>query len=502
MFWFVKATLFVAAAFFQNRLGALLRQPENETRPKPSGLSDVNVPVVEEGRAIAIAWGTVHLKSPAVLWYGKLSTQEIPDSGGWFYFLNVMYGWCHGPVDAVESFQWDGITVPMSQLPRFPGDIRPLTYPLERGATNPTEVWLIGYLIFGGSGREGGIDGRYAVHWGTLDQEASESFAEYVDEDEAEMPGYQGLFYTLTEHSYQYPGTDNAFYIGTSIYLKPHSLVVRRCPNQLGLDNGDENIDGDANPAAMLYELLTDERWGLGMDPALIDTDSFLAVGAALADEGLGLSMQFTDQTDQEEIIEEILRHIDGVRFQDPGSGLLSIALIRDDYDPEDLPHIDDDATIEIDEFVRPGLEAVSNKVLIGYVDRDQAYQAKVAIAVDLAGVQALGRHSPQDMKFYGISKASIAQQIAARELKGVSYPFASIRLVVNRTAQALRPGSPFLFSSAALGISEMVCRVTRIAFGPIDDGRIRLEAVEDAFGVDWTAYAPPAPSQWVEPEE
>ena len=38
------------------------------------------------------------------------------------------------------------------------------------------------------------------------------------------------------------------------------------------------------------------------------------------------------------------------------------------------------------------------------------------------------------------------------------------------------------------------------MSLGPITDGVIRIEAVEDAFGVDWTAYSPPAPSQWVYP--
>ena len=47
-----------------------------------------------------------------------------------------------------------------------------------------------------------------------------------------------------------------------------------------------------------------------------------------------------------------------------------------------------------------------------------------------------------------------------------------------------------------------MLHRVMRISLGPITDGAIRIEAIEDAFGVDWTAYSPPAPSGWVWPLE
>jgi hypothetical protein len=282
--------------------------------------------------------------------------------------------------------------------------------------------------------------------------------------------------------------------------MKPHSIVARRCPNQLGLTAGAHDIDGDANPACILYELLTDDRWGMRMAPALINTASFVAVGDALAAEGFGLSLQQTDQTDPEKIINEVLRHIDGVIYPDPTTGLVSMALIRDDYDPESLVELDDDAIIDMEEFGRARSDELTNKLMLRYVDRDQEYDEKVATAIDLAGVASLGRVVTQDVSFLGISNAALAQRVAARELKGLAYPFASVRLKVNRKAWRLRPGSPFKFSFAPLGVEGMVCRVVRMSLGPITDGVIRIEAVEDAFGADWTAYSPPAPSQWVYP--
>ena len=176
--------------------------------------------------------------------------------------------------------------------------------------------------------------------------------------------------------------------------------------------------------------------------------------------------------------------------------------MIRGNYDPDAILEIDDDCILELESLSRPNPDGLANKILLKYVDREQHYQEKVAIALDLAGVQARDAVIAQDVSFLGIDNAALAQRLAARELKGIAYPFAGLAFKANRRAWALRPGSAFRFSNAPLGISGMVCRVARVAFGAIHDGAIRIEAVEDAFGVYSTAYSPPAASGWVWPLE
>ncbi len=488
MFWLVKVALWIGASWVASRLEQM-RQRRNEESPKPAGQDDIQAPTVEEGRAIPVVWGTCLLKSPNVLWYGGLTSERT--DAGFKYYLNMMWGWCHGPLDAVVSLLWDELEVPVKTLPP---ELEPIPYPLLRDAAPPA-FWISGYNLFGGDEKEGGVSGRYDFYWGTSDQSPDPFLAGQMDVDEEDFPAYRGLCYSVAKQ-----GVNNQFYQGTSAYMKPHALVARRCPNQLGLTDGRHDIDGDANPACLVYELLTDDRWGIRLPPELIDVVAFRAVGDALAAEGFGLSFQQTDQTDAEEIIQEVCRHVDGLVDKDPATGLITMALIRGDYDPQALTEIDDDSILELEEFARPGPDTLANKVLVKYVDRDQHYEQKIAMALDLAGVQARGAVIPQDVSFLGISNAELAQQVAARELKGVAYPFASVRLRVNRKAWALRPGSPFRFSHAPLGIDGMVCRVVRMSLGPITDGAIRIEAIEDAFGVDWTAYSPPAPSGWVWP--
>lgn len=79
-------------------------------------------------------------------------------------------------------------------------------------------------------------------------------------------------------------------------------MIVSNYPNQIGLTSGDENVHGDANPAAVIYEILTlpcgtDERPGLGfgLPSELLDVASFKDVGEELAVCGRGVSLLLED---------------------------------------------------------------------------------------------------------------------------------------------------------------------------------------------------------------
>ncbi len=50
--------------------------------PKPASLEDFDVPTAEQGREIAVAFGTVTVTGPNVIWYGNLGTVPITKSGG------------------------------------------------------------------------------------------------------------------------------------------------------------------------------------------------------------------------------------------------------------------------------------------------------------------------------------------------------------------------------------------------------------------------------------
>lgn len=63
-----------------------------------------------------------------------------------------------------------------------------------------------------------------------------------------------------------------------------------------------------------------------------------------------------------------------------------------------------------------------------------------------------------------------------------------------------MRPGMVRKLDWPPLGISGLVIRIGRARGGDLEDGPVEFEAMEDVFGVPWTAYAEPPPSAWTDP--
>lgn len=339
-------------------------------------------------------------------------------------------------------------------------------------------------------GTEGGVTGEIIIVFGSLAQ-ISFVYLRSLWGLGTDAPGFRGICYAIQK----------GMYIGNTNYPKPIAFTVRRCPNQLGLTGEMHNIAGDANPAAMLWEILTDSRWGLGIPQTYLNKSAFMAVGAALAAEELGLSMIVDTDAPALEIVDEILRHIDGAIYLDALTGLLSIQIARNDYVIADLPRVTID---NADHFSlkRRSLEETRNVVKLHYVDRDAAYQERTVTIQDLANIQSRnGDLAIEEFSFPGISNLANATIVANRVLKAVSHTPAEIAIKANRELYALRPGSPFRLTLTPLGITDMPCRIGQIGTGMLERGGVSFDAVEDLAGPAWSGFIPPSAPSLDDPE-
>ena len=71
--------------------------------------------------------------------------------------------------------------------------------------------------------------------------------------------------------------------------------------------SGISDINGDANPALMIYDLLTHPFYGLRKSAAVIDQSSFDYAARTLANGGLGMSEIIDTATDADSMIGDIL---------------------------------------------------------------------------------------------------------------------------------------------------------------------------------------------------
>ncbi|MGM9571786.1 MAG: phage tail protein, partial [bacterium] len=476
-FWAVFGAFLVSTA-----INLLLAKKQRYDAPKASSLGDFSSPTAVEGRRLTLVYGTCKLQSPNCMWYGNLKVDAITErvrvslfkkqtvTKGYRYSLGLHLGLCLGAIDKITQ-------VIVGDKTAWSGTITP-------DSNGRASIYINQPTLFGGDDSEGGLQGTAVFYFGTSNQ----CVDEYLTGVGLDVPAFRGIGHMVWRRGY----------LSTSNYIKEWNFVVTRLPKALG--SGYYNINDDANPIEIIYELLTDNFYGLGMSANMIDIDNFKETAKTLYYEGLGLSMQFDSQTTAKDIIDEICRHIDAMCFCDPGTGKVKIVLIRGGYDINSLLELNVSNVISIDKK-RESWAGTINEVQVTYVDRNSGFVSKVVQAQDLANMSIQGGEICLDSVDYsGFSHANNALIAASRDLRMQSYPLDSLSIVATRIGYKVFPGSLFRLTWAPLGIKDKVFRVTRVSYGTLTDGRVNIEAMEDFYALGSATFTAPPASDWVPP--
>jgi len=384
------------------------------------------------------------------------------------YYAGLHLAICHGPVDAVtriivgERTAWSG------------------------SVTSSQTLYVNAPELFGGDSREGGVQGYVEIKMGG----AAETVSGYLQQKLGSViPAFRGVVSIIAQQCQL---------SAMNPYIKPWSIEARRIPAPAALGSG--YINGDANPAHIIYECLNNATWGLGYAASEIDASSFQTAANTLASEQYGLSLLWDREQPLEEFIAEILRHIDGTLYVHPRTGKFVFKLARADYNGASLLALDASNILELESFSRPSESELVNQITVRYRDRSTDKDAAITVhdlaALELAG----GVVSSATVDYPGISNGSLASRVALGDLKQLSVPLAKATLIANRQASNLNIGDVFKFTWPELGVAQLVMRVVRVSYGTLTDGRVRIECVEDIFGLPSASYVSPTPTSWVSP--
>ena len=391
---------------------------------------------------------------------------------GYKYYIGMHLALCHGPIDELQM-----ITVGEREA--------------WSGNSSGGQISIDAPELFGGDDREGGVSGEVDVLMGNPSQAKNDYLqAQYG----STVPAYRGIVSLILRQCY----------IGNNPYLKNWAFRLKRTdtlttgtaqwyPSRANIN------DGDLNPAHIVRECLTNSSWGVGYPASQIDDAAFQSAADALYTEAFGLSLMWSKQEPLDTFIQRIMDHIDGRLYVDPATGLFTLTLIRDDYDPAALDLFDESNTLTLDSFERRGWGETVNEISVVYRDRDDNTDKTITVH-DIGNIQIQGGVVTQTVQYPGISNADLAARVALRDLRAAASPLSRLRITVNRAGWDLGRGDPFKFSWAKLGINTAVYRVINIDTGELTDGRIAIDAIEDVFALPDTSYVAPQPSGWVSP--
>ncbi len=468
-------------------LGELIRPKPQLENAKPLGLGDFNFPTATEGRVVPIIWGKVYLKGPNVVWYGSLRAGAITTKyktglfssktviTGYEYYMGIQFGLCRGPdvrlhqVKVKEKWVTGGGVGGMGA-----------------GGFGINQPNLFGGPDFGG----GLIDPNAKFYEGDLTQTVNS----YLTGRTGKAIRYNGIAYFVFEGGY----------LGKAANIDPWAFELSRRPDGLGLASyhaGAEAVNTyDCNPMNVVYEIMTDTIWGLGIPASQIDVDSFRTAAVTLYTEGNGFSMILDNERQASDLLTEIMRQVDGLLFFERVSGKWVVTLARDDYVAGDLITLDESNIVELIDYSRITWQETTNQVRVKFLDRDDGYKETYAMAQDMANIALQGNTVSVEVNYPGVMNASLANKIAWRELATMSYPLAKVNLRVNREAFALTPGSTFKLSWVRLGITDVVFRVATIDYGSLTEGEISIYAIQDIFSAGSGVFSDPPGTGWVEP--
>lgn len=428
----------------------------------------LSVPRTDEGTPIPLIYGRCRVWRPVLIWSGN---QVISgDAGGEL-----------GPQPFIDLLFVAGIP--------FQGGLGKLV-------GNSRSVWFGDRPVFAGVNSDvGGVqdviignnnaDGSELNFPGTLVYEGSptQAFpaALISDADPTLVPDFRNQCLVFMT------GTFGVSFDVPSVAFEMESYSVKTAifPAHLATD---------ACPASVIYDLLT-SSWGkLNLPASKIDEPSFSACSVTLLAEQHGYSRCLDDNAEASQIIDDILRQIDGVLYEEPTTGKLVLKLIRQDYVLASMPIVNPDNVLgDLQNFSVGSWRDIMNEVRVTYPSRDNDYNDTTARAQNMANAVGQGnRLRSTTLHFPGVCTPALAQQIAARELAVLSRPTTKCTVRVNREFYATRPGDVVRLTWPKLGLVDMPMRVARVDLGQLYDGAITLDLIHDVFGQTLGAFESP----------
>lgn len=299
---------------------------------------------------------------------------------------------------------------------------------------------------------------------------------------------------------------------GTQVDVHGFNIVLGDTSATAQIDNTPQDsvpVISDDNPNAMAATLLGSLGSLIGMNPAhilydsltahdmqnepigMINDASFRAAADKLHAEAFGLCTTFDGSEDLEAFQQRICDVIGACLTQSRVDGQYYLDLVRGDYDLESLPVIGSDDIIDCVQEPT-GITEVVNQVIVEWYDPQNAEDRATQPVQALGAIQAAGGVIGETRSYPEIPLESLALRAAARDLQARSTPLSKLTLTTNRRHWKLRPGQFFRLQFPEEGIADMVCLVGDIDTGTLTDGRLRITAVQDVFGMPDTVYLKP----------
>lgn len=438
---------------------------------------------------------------------------------GFRYYMSLLMGIGRGPLDEIVQINvgdvraWpipdgdsevvDGLAV-VAQGPNGTGNAQ-----YEDGTVNSVDGSQINTFsgsgltsieapeLFGGDKKEGGIQGSLRVQMGDANQVVANSVKSAIGGRVSDMRGVTTMFF-------------DGLLCSLNPYPKKWKIRVRRTTSGWDGDVWQPSLatiwmrDGSIkamNPMHIIYECLSNRDWGRGYSRSWLNDTRMTEIAQVLYNENFGLCLRWSRSGELGEFIQMVIDHIGGSLYVDRSNGLISMDLLRADYDVDALPLFNyDTGLISVEESDTASQEDIINEVIVTWNDpiQDKDRQSRVH---NLASLQSMDGGKNSSKKDYaGIPVPKLAARVAQRDLKVSASSLKRFKVVLDRRAWRIKPGDVFRIAAPDKDIYNVILRAGKINSGTNTSGKITVEAVIDVFGLPASSFLAESPIQWGPP--
>lgn len=498
---------YVAAAAAAWLIGDYLYNYYTQTAPEPPKPSDrIALPVTTVGSPVPIIYGRYRVKSPVLAWNSAAAATVYNSSLGnaeFTYSMSMLfcvgYTFREGRNKVLEIYFDDtrGVDNRSTTNPAYPTqyvtDLKG-----DGGHENPasfSHTQSVPTATYDESQTGGTVEllnGHSTQHIFNPDGTSNTLYGDavlYNGEFKRQTPNYYGMLSLfLSSYVPNYVNgvagpsqTHLGFLLGTKATIPKISFEVETRPASI---YEDYVLPGavDVNPITCMIDLLTDSR-KLGNLPSRLDMVGFHAAELKVMQEGILMSRAYDTRQPASDLINEILSLVDGIFYEDPADGRYYIRLIRPDYDPSSIRQINPSNCESVEQFAAPGQYDLPNQVSITYSSRGNAYESATVSQQSQGLIYGTdGDIRDVTVQLPCLCDDALAPLIAERETHSRCMPLIKCAVIVNRSFYTARPGDAVKLVWPEANISSMVFRVVNVSRGTLQDGKIRMNLIQDYF--------------------
>lgn len=244
------------------------------------------------------------------------------------------------------------------------------------------------------------------------------------------------------------------------------------------------------NPAAFLYDMFTDTRFGAGLPDTNLGQTAWTAAYNALEALSARISPVITGETDFRQLIAQALEYFNG--FLRRNGAVIELG-VWPTGTPVSAATLTDDDLLSEPDLTPTGWNDTLNEVTIVYKDKDHHFNDYTQVYRSPNNFRVTGSPRPETIQRPWITDKDLAKQYVSSYGAIQALPYTDGTLDVKReflTAHNLLPGKTITYNSAFYGLSFLL-RINQIEYPADRDAKATLSVEWDR--AKWPSlYIPP----------